>query len=304
MVPTTRCVPSFGLFTALFALVLMASGTGVVLAGELQTHDASLSAAGLEIAMSPQEKAQHEIRVPPKNPSNKKRLTKKEKLDLCARNPQCRASLDAANQGKHPQPIPAVTPGSPEDNVHKIPLPPKKAKNAQGQRGELELELGSSSSLLSWLNPFSISVAEAQTPPPGFPIRAEAPYYVVPGKLEVRNYGGLTRGGDYYLYTTWPGPSSAVAGNNGKNYMPFLFTAPVQGWYIVDVEGTPARAAVNIPYNVQGSLQDFSTQPAGSEQHYVSTHYLAAGGHWFYFWINAAPYNSARFDAVEIDFYR
>jgi hypothetical protein len=299
MVPTSKCVQWFRILAAFLALAFMVSGTRVVLAEKLRPSNSSFPPAGLEIVMSPQEKAQHEIRVPPKQGGEKRRLSKKEKLDLCAQNPQCRASLDAANKGKRPQPIPAVTPGSPEDKAHKLPVPPKATK-PKGPSGALQPE--SSFSLLSWLNPFSVSVAQAQTPPSGFPVRAEAPYYNVPGKLEVRLYGGLARGGDYYLYKTWPGPSTAVAGNNGRNYMPFLFTAPVQGWYIVDVEGTPARAAVNLPYNKQGVLTDFSTRPAGSIQHYVSVHYLAQGGHWFYFWINE-PY-SARFDAVEVDFYR
>ena len=300
MVRTSRRAQSLGLLTAFFACTLMAQGTAIVQAGPSQTQDSSLSPAGVKIAMSPEEKAQHEIHVPPKKGGKKQRLTKKQKLDICARDPQCRASLEAANQGKHPKPIPAVTPGSPEDNAHKIPYPPK-AKKPKGQRSELQPE--PSSSLLSWLNPFSVSVAEAQTaPPPGFPVRAEAPYYIVPGKLEVRNYGGMTRGGDYYLYKTWPGPAS-ITGNNGRNYIPFYVTVPVQGYYIIDVEGTPARAHVNIPYNgTPYNYPDFSTQPSGSEQHYVSIPYLAAGSHWFYFWIDAP--SSARIDAVEVDFYR
>ena len=298
MVRTSSHARSLGLLTAFFAFALMAQGTGIVQAGPSSTQDSSLSPAGVKIAMSPEEKAQHEIHVPPKKGGKKQRLTKKQKLDICAQDPQCRASLDAANKGRHPQPIPAVVPGSPEDQAHKSPHPPK-VKKPKGQRSELELE--PSSSLLSWLNPFSVSVAEAQTaPPPGFPIRAEAPYYKVPG-LEVRNYGGLTRSGDYYLYKNWPGPSNVTG--IGKNYIPFYVTAPVQGYYIIDVEGTPARAHVRVPST--GPIThypDFSTRPVGSEQHYVKIHYLAAGGHWFYFWIDAP--GSARFDAVEVDFYR
>lgn len=300
MVPTSNRVRSLGLLTAFFALALMAQGPGIVQAGPPSTQDSSLSPAGVEIAMSPEEKAQHQIHIPPKKRGKKQRLTKKQKLDLCARDPQCRATLEAANKGKRPKPVPAVIPGSLEDKMHKRSLPPK-AKKPRRQRSDLQEE--SSSSLLSWLNPFSVSVAEAQTAPPGFPVRAEAPFYIVPGKLEMRNYGGMTRGGDYYLYKNWPGPSSAVTGNNGRNYIPFNVTVPVQGYYIIDVEGTPARAHVNIPYNATPyNYPDFSTQPAGSEQHYVSIHYLAAGSHWFYFWIDNP--GSARIDAVEVDFYR
>jgi hypothetical protein len=210
--------------------------------------------------------------------------------------------LEAANKGKRPQPIPAVIPGSPEDQIHKNPHPPK-AKNPKGPRSELQPE--PSSSLFSWLNPFSVSVAEAQTAPPGFPIRAEAPYYIVtsPHLLEMRDYGGMTSGGLYYLYTTWPGPSNVTG--IGKNYIPFRFQAPQTGYYIVDVEGTPARAHVRVPST--GPIlhyPDFSSRPAGEETHFVQIHYLAQGAHWFYFWIDAAPGNQARIDAVEVDFYK
>lgn len=299
MLPISKPQRSFRFFMALLALALLAPGTGVVRAGEFGT---SSFPEGIRIAISPQEKAQHDIHVPPKKPGKRPQLTKQEKLELCARNPQCRANLEAANQGKHPQPIPPVVPGSPEDKAHRLPVPPK-AQPPKGPRSELQPQ--SSLSLLSWLNPFSVSEAEAQTPPPGFPLRAEAPFYIVPGKLEVRNYGGMTRGGDYYLYTSWPGPAN-ITGNNGRNYIPFYFNAPAQGYYIIDVTGTPARAHVNIPWNVPKpyDYQDFSNLPAGTETHYAHLPYLAAGGHWFYFWIDAAPGNSVRIDAVEVDFYR
>jgi hypothetical protein len=301
MVPLPTSVRSFGLLTALLALALMAPGTGIVQAGELPTHDSLLLAASLEIAMSPQEKAEHEIRVPPKKPGKKKGLTKKEKLDLCAQDPQCRATLEAANKGKHPQPVPPVTPGSPEDKSHPKSLPPK----AKGQGPQSEILLPSEPSLLSWLNPFSVAAAEAQTAPPGFPHRAEAPWYMSsnPQVLHVRNYGGLVSWGNYYLHTTWPGPSNVTT--IGKNYIVIAFTAPQTGYYIVDVDGTPARAHIRVPYN--GTIlhyPDFSNRPAGEDTHFVHIHYLAQGFHYFYFWIDAAPGGQVRVDAVEVDFYR
>jgi hypothetical protein len=71
MVPTSTSVRSFGLFTVLLALALLAPGTGVVQAGELPTHDSLLSAAEVKIAMSPQEQKDHAIHVPPKKPGKK-----------------------------------------------------------------------------------------------------------------------------------------------------------------------------------------------------------------------------------------
>jgi hypothetical protein len=91
----------------------------------------------------------------------------------------------------------------------------------------------------------------------------------------------------------------------GKNYIVIGFTAPQTGYYIVDLEGTPARAHVRTPSTgLILHYPDFSSRPAGEDTHFVKIHYLAQGWHYFYFWIDAAPGNQVRIDAVEVDFYR
>jgi len=189
-------------------------------------------------------------------------------LNQCQKRAACRAKLEAISSGKR-QPLQALKGETPEEQ--------------EIRRGILLPE--ESSSLLSWLNPFQINTAYAQTI-----VGAK----VVPGNHN-SNQGGAWV--DMRLYGAQRYPGNLIINLSGLDYLTSPQTEnnpnadiymwiPSTGTYLINVVGSEGKAKMR--HQTSGPIidtWDFTSQksPDGWFD-YLTAEYLQAGGHTFYFW--------------------
>lgn len=143
-------------------------------------------------------------------------------------------------------------------------------------------------SLFARLNPFHVESAMAQTP---FSLSLSKPTYWSTNPLAWATLAsGQMFNGTYILQYSM---RSNFAGTEEKPYIVVTFTASASGWYLIDFYGQKAKAKLRHLEN--GPIVanwDMSFAPGGPNVHYITSQYLEAGLHRFYFWVvkhNGAP---------------
>ena len=201
-----------------------------------------------------------------------------ELLDLCKKMPHCLAKLGAITSGQR-QPLPAIN-----DSI----------LMEQETRNEI-LMLEEAPYLLSWLNPFQVDTAYAQTP---------VSIKLTPGTsasgLMINLFGAHLD----------PGPSAPVYALDGRDYftssqtenephIEILFTAPHTGTYLINVVASQGKAKMRHAFN--GPILDtwdFSSEP-GNWYDYLTAEYLKKGTHFIYFWPVNGQYIQISFGSVQ-----
>ena len=218
----------------------------------------------------------------PVPPGQIHKRSKTELLDQCNKLARCKAKLQAAKKGKRPAKVlPAGKKGeSPEEKaLSKIPKPAKPTPRYRQQKSELGLP-DDNATLLSWLNPFAVPSAHAQS--------AFSLYLAPPNRYSSSPYGffklyGAAYWGSYYLYG---GGHTTIRNTNSENKPMVYFgtTVPADGWYLINVQG--GRGKAKLRHRSNGPIietWDFTTQSC-YRCDYLTAEYLTAGYHYFYFW--------------------
>ena len=205
-------------------------------------------------------------------------------LEKCQKMSACRAKLEAITSGKR-KPLPAF-----RGETH----------GQQEPRSEIWLP-EESPSLLSWLNPFLVNSAYAQTP---VSVRLKPGSSSPPNSFslyaaELASDGRVfLNGSDYFAQT--------VGMNENNPYALLFFYAPNTGPYLINVLGTKGKAIIghNMPQNKIEDW-DFSSLPYPAYDttwlwDYLTAEHLESGYHYFYFrpqegsdlWISHAEFQS------------
>jgi len=224
------------------------------------------------------EDAQLKQLPPPVPPGQMRRPSKAELLDKCSKNPSCQAKLKGAQKRGPNKPRAAAREESPEEKELKT-LPQPTNPKARGQQPRSELMMPEETqNLLSWLNPFQVAPAYAQSTV-SINITPAGPY-TSNGFMNL--YGArVFTNSRYYLssYDPWNYPGSE---NNPYAYL--QFSIPATGTYLINVQATRGKAKLRHLYG--GPIidtWDFTAQPYGTYD-YLSAEYLEQGNHYFYFW--------------------
>jgi len=233
---------------------------------------------------SPEEKAMATLpkAVPP---GQLRKASRAELLEQCNQIPKCSAKLQNAKQGKRPSNVlPAGKPGeSPEEKeLSTLPKPIPPAPRRQ-PRSDLSLP-EEESTLLSWLNPFAVSEARAQT--------AFSLYLTPQNRYSSAPFGLMTIYGSGYTGSWRLYGNGFISVNRAdvehKPYVYFATNVPAEGWYLINFEAGRGKAKVRHQYN--GPIietWDFTNQSC-STCSYLTAEYLTAGWHYFYFWPDAS----------------
>ena len=234
-------------------------------------------------------------------PGQVRKRSKAELLDKCNKQPRCRAKLQAAQKSKGKRPSKNVRSAgkegeSPEEKaLSKLPKPDNPKPRGSNQRSEFRLS-EENTPLLSWLNPFSVAPAYAQS--------AFSQYFTPENRYSSSPYGyitlfGASYWGSWYLYGTGFVTMNATNSEN-KPYVYLLTTIPSEGWYLVNFEAGRGKAKVR--HRSSGPIietWDFTSQSCNPCD-YLTAEYLTAGSQYFYFW----PDNSSMyFYSASIDAY-
>lgn len=246
---------------------------------------------------SPEEKAIDSLEKPVP-PGQVRKRSKAELVDQCNKQARCKAKLQEAqkSKGKRPKNVrPAGEPGesSEEKALSQIPKPTKPTPSPRQQKSELTLP-EENATVLSWLNPFAVSTAHAQS---AFSLHltpqnrwSSTPY----GNL---NLYGVTYWGNYYLYPSLISTTSSLVEN--RPYVYFNLSVPSEGWYLVNIQGGRGKAKLRHRSGPIIETWDFTSQ-ACSTCDYLTAEYLTAGYHYFYFWPDGT---NMYFYSVSVDSY-
>jgi hypothetical protein len=233
---------------------------------------------------SPEEKAMATL-PKPVPPGQLRKASKAELLEQCNQIPKCSAKLQNAKQGRRPSNVlPAGKPGeSPEEKELSTlpkPIPPASRRQPRSNLSLPEEE----SSLLSWLNPFAVSEARAQT--------AFSLYLTPQNRYSSTPFGLMTIYGSGYTGSWRLYGNGFISVNRAdverKPYVYFATNVPEEGWYLINFEAGRGKAKVRHQYN--GPIietWDFTNQSC-STCSYLTAEYLTAGWHSFYFWPDAS----------------
>jgi len=272
-------------------MILLIGGLGVLaLAAQAD------SAKPLRPAATAQSPEEAQLKQLPPAAQQVGRPTKAQVLSLCQQRAGCRAKLDIAQKGQKPATVrPAATSPSPEEvELKKLPAPATPVTPRRFQRSGLGL--WSLDGLLAWLNPFRPTVAEAQ---------AAVSVYLTPQNRSVASpYSTLILVGVYYWgpYYFSPGYNIGHPVSETKPYAATNFTAPVSGWYIINVRAGNAAAKLrHYPSNLIIETWDPAAVPCSyGSCDYATLEYLQQGYHTFYFYSPTHGYN---FYSVSIESY-
>jgi hypothetical protein len=233
---------------------------------------------------SPEEKELNNL-PKPIPPGQIRKASKAELLEQCNQIPKCSAKLQNAKQGRRPSNVlPAGKPGeSPEEKEWSTlpkPIPPAPRRQPRSDLSLPEKE----STLLSWLNPFAVSEARAQT--------AFSLYLTPQNRYSSTPFGLITIYGSGYTGSWRLYGNGFISVNRSdvehKPYVYFATNVPAEGWYLINFEAGRGKAKVRHQYN--GPIietWDFTNQSC-STCSYLTAEYLTAGWHYFYFWPDAS----------------
>jgi hypothetical protein len=208
--------------------------------------------------------------------------TKSELVAACMKSPTCRAKLERIQKGQLPALLPAASGMSPEEQeLKKLPAPPSVTSPIRPRSGLMPDLLRQ---LYSWLNPFGIAVAQAQS---GFSVflTPASPFVQTPFSL-LHFYGVIRYSNGRHILN--PNainlPQSPVSENT-----PYLYiqtTLPKQGAYLIDV--TASFAQTKLRHQSNGPILDsWNYGPTSCPNmvcHYVTVEYFAPYSHQLYFW--------------------
>jgi hypothetical protein len=200
----------------------------------------------------------------------------------CLQNPRCGQKLNQARQGLRPAaPLPAATGPSQEEKLQKqlLPIPPMPGIPPMGPRSQTQ---GPVEWFLSWVNPFSVELAWAQTPfsltltPDNRGYTASNAYLGL--------YGGYMVNLPVYIMvntlTTINSPST-----DNKPYVYLSSNLLTTGYYLIDVVSSPSLTKFR---HSSGQIIETWDDRAGcggpSTCHHVAVDYYTAGPHYWYFW--------------------
>ena len=222
----------------------------------------------------------------PVPPGQIRKRSKAELIDQCNKQAKCKAKLRAAqnSKGKRPKNVRAAgrKGESPEEQgLSKIPKPVK--PSPRQQKSELILP-EESSPLLSWLNPFAVSPAHAQS--------AYSFHLALPNQYSSTPYArlvtyGMSYWGSWYLYPTYVSTQATLSEN--KPYIYLSTTVPSDGWYLINFQAGRGKAKLRHRGGPIIETWDFSSQTC-SRCDYLTAEYLTAGYHYFYFWAETNMY--------------
>ncbi len=227
------------------------------------------------------EDAQLKQLPPPASPQQLAKPSKAELMSRCQQRPTCRAKLEVAQKGQKPATArPAATSPSPEDlELKKLPAPATPETPRRFQRSGLGL--WPLDGLLAWLNPFRPKVAEAQAAV-SVHLTPQNPYVASPSS-SLALYGVVYNGSYFFpLYmNTYRAPSE------NRPFAQTAFSAPVSGWYIINLRASSAAAKLrHYPSNLIIETWGPAAVPcsAGGVCDHLTIEYLQQGYHTLYFY--------------------
>ncbi len=178
------------------------------------------------------------------------------------------------------------------EKIRNQPGGPEMIEEAKRRGAHIGMRLEGSGPSLSWLNLFRVKEAEAQgtfsmTLGPSNNWHSDNPYgavsfygtYNTPGYSSTGSYGRL-----YNM--TW---SASIGTQISLPFAYFVFTAPSDGWYIVNIEASGAQASLK--HYEGGTYPTVATWDyigrTGAVS-YPAMFELTAGNHYFY-WVTSTP---------------
>ncbi|MDH4194765.1 MAG: hypothetical protein OEV70_11520 [Nitrospirota bacterium] len=209
-------------------------------------------------------------------------------LEKCQKMPACLAKLEAITSGQR-KPLPAFR---------------GETQGKQEPRSDIRLP-EESPSLLSWLNPFLVTPAYAQTP---VSVRLKPGSYSPPNSFSLYAAELASDGRVYLNGTDYLAQTGNVNENNPNAIL--VFYAPNVGQYLINVVGLgeEGKGKAIIAHNTpQNKIEDwdFSSLPypvydSTGQWDYLTAELLEPGYHYFYFrpqegsnlWISHAEFQS------------
>ena len=134
--------------------------------------------------------------------------------------------------------------------------------------------------LLSWLNPFKVAPAYAQS---GVSINV-TPAGPYTSNSYLNLYGATVYSNNRYRLVSSDPFNYSTTENNPFAYLHFY--VPTTGTYLINVQASNGKAKIRHLSN--GPIidsWDFTAEPYGTYD-YLTAEYLAQGYHYFYFWLD------------------
>ena len=215
-------------------------------------------------------------------PGQIRRASKAELLEQCQKLPKCRATLQAVNQGKRPpNTLPAGKPGESQEDktLSTLPKPIPPVPPRQSPRSGLDT-FEPNSTLLSWLNPFAVSSAHAQS---AFSLYLTPQNRYTPNPYGYMHIFGPAYWGSYRLQGKGQIIINHTTLTENKPYVYLAFNVPADGWYLINFQASQGKAKLRHRVGPIIETWDFTAQSC-SRCDYLTAEYLVAGHHYFYFW--------------------
>lgn len=280
----TQITGSPRLWIKMALLDFLRMNLSVMQASPLETSDlragSLLIAKGVRPAAKGESPEDAELKKQPSPipPGQLRRPSKAELLDKCGKNAHCKAKLQKAQQRGPNKPLPPAQEESPQDKELKN-LP--KAHSPRGPHQSSDgnfLMPEDNQPLLSWLNPFQVAPAYAQSGVSTF-LTPAGPYT---NNSYLTLYGARVYYNGRYRFVSADPFNYLTTENNPFAYL--RFSVPTTGTYLINVQASNGKAKIRHLSN--GPIidsWDFTAEPYGTYD-YLTAEYLAQGYHSFYFW--------------------